>query len=179
MTTRTTTMLLRPLLQCQPPGRYLWTHSSAILSQGGAVAEQQQTWRLFAMDPPALGSCTLVHNYVCDSRRIASAALQSMLIGIFMRTPLSATPEMNKATLTTAAALPSVPEESDLNSLEVGGVLTREESDLNSVWLIKRTYQPSILRKKRQSGFLVRQRTVGGRRTLARRRHKQRWRLAL
>jgi large subunit ribosomal protein L34 len=164
MTTRTTTMLLRPLLQCQPPVRYLWTNSSPLLPQGGGLAaEQQQTWRLFAMNPPVTRSTALVGNYFCDSRRIASAALQSILIGIFMRTPLSATPEMNKATLTTACA----------------GHVVPEESDLNSVWLIKRTYQPSILRKKRQSGFLVRQRTVGGRRMLARRRHKQRWRLAL
>jgi len=46
-----------------------------------------------------------------------------------------------------------------------------------SVWLIKRTFQPSIVRKKRKTGFLVRQRTVGGRRTLNRRRAKGRWRL--
>lgn len=46
-----------------------------------------------------------------------------------------------------------------------------------SIWLIKRTFQPSIIRKKRKMGFLVRQRTVGGRRTLARRRLKGRARL--
>jgi large subunit ribosomal protein L34 len=42
---------------------------------------------------------------------------------------------------------------------------------------LKRTFQPSIIRKKRKTGFLVRQRTVGGRRTLARRRAKGRARL--
>ena len=42
---------------------------------------------------------------------------------------------------------------------------------------IKRTFQPSIIRKKRKTGFLVRQRTVGGRRTLKRRKAKGRWRL--
>jgi large subunit ribosomal protein L34 len=42
---------------------------------------------------------------------------------------------------------------------------------------IKRTFQPSIIRKKRKTGFLVRLRTVGGRRTLARRKHKKRSRL--
>ncbi|GKY99800.1 hypothetical protein MPSEU_000933800 [Mayamaea pseudoterrestris] len=46
-----------------------------------------------------------------------------------------------------------------------------------TVWWIKRTFQPSIIRKKRKTGFLVRQRTVGGRRTLNRRRHKGRMRL--
>jgi large subunit ribosomal protein L34 len=46
-----------------------------------------------------------------------------------------------------------------------------------SVWFQKRTFQPSIIRKKRKTGFLVRQRTVGGRNTLARRKAKGRWRL--
>lgn len=45
------------------------------------------------------------------------------------------------------------------------------------IWQIKRTFQPSVIRKKRKTGFLVRQRTVGGRRILARRRAKGRWRL--
>ena len=46
------------------------------------------------------------------------------------------------------------------------------------IWLIKRTFQPSIIRKKRKMGFLVRQRTVGGRRVLNRRKTKGRARLA-
>ena len=45
------------------------------------------------------------------------------------------------------------------------------------VWCIKRTFQPSIIRKKRKTGFLVRLRTVGGRRMLARRKAKKRTRL--
>lgn len=47
----------------------------------------------------------------------------------------------------------------------------------SAIWMIKRTFQPSIIRKKRKTGFLVRQRTVGGRRTLKRRIAKGRWRL--
>ena len=46
-----------------------------------------------------------------------------------------------------------------------------------STWLIKRTFQPSIIRKRRKHGFLERTRTVGGRRVLNRRRHKGRARL--
>ena len=46
-----------------------------------------------------------------------------------------------------------------------------------TLWHVKRTFQPSVIRKKRKTGFLVRQRTVGGRRTLQRRRAKGRWRL--
>jgi large subunit ribosomal protein L34 len=45
------------------------------------------------------------------------------------------------------------------------------------LWHVKRTFQPSVIRKKRKMGFLVRQRTVGGRRILDRRRAKGRARL--
>ena len=45
------------------------------------------------------------------------------------------------------------------------------------IWFIKRTYQPSLLRKKRKSGFLKRKKTVGGRKILKRRRAKGRARL--
>ena len=46
-----------------------------------------------------------------------------------------------------------------------------------STWFIKRTFQPSIIRKRRKAGFLTRQKTVGGRRVLARRKQKGRMRL--
>jgi large subunit ribosomal protein L34 len=49
----------------------------------------------------------------------------------------------------------------------------------DGIMLIKRTFQPSIQRRKRKGGFLVRQRTVGGRRTLRRRRAKGRMRLGI
>jgi len=48
----------------------------------------------------------------------------------------------------------------------------------NSIWYIKRTFQPSIIRKKRKQGFLQRHKTVGGRRVLKRRIKKGRMRLA-
>jgi len=50
-------------------------------------------------------------------------------------------------------------------------------SALGGIWLIKRTYQPSLLRKKRKSGLLKRRKTVGGRKILKRRRAKGRARL--
>jgi large subunit ribosomal protein L34 len=44
-------------------------------------------------------------------------------------------------------------------------------------WLIKRTFQPSIIRKKRKCGYLKRSKSVGGRKILRRRREKGRARL--
>lgn len=46
-----------------------------------------------------------------------------------------------------------------------------------STWFIKRTYQPSIIRKRRKHGFRRRKTTVGGRRILKRRAAKGRIRL--
>eukprot|EP00558_Chaetoceros_sp_UNC1202_P003082 CAMPEP_0197238234 /NCGR_PEP_ID=MMETSP1429-20130617/4772_1 /TAXON_ID=49237 /ORGANISM="Chaetoceros sp., Strain UNC1202" /LENGTH=86 /DNA_ID=CAMNT_0042697343 /DNA_START=196 /DNA_END=456 /DNA_ORIENTATION=+ len=43
--------------------------------------------------------------------------------------------------------------------------------------MIKRTFQPSIIRKRRKTGFLQRQKSVGGRRILERRAKKGRARL--
>jgi large subunit ribosomal protein L34 len=45
--------------------------------------------------------------------------------------------------------------------------------------IMKRTYQPSVLRRKRTHGFLVRQKTRGGRAVIRSRRAKGRRQLAV
>jgi len=53
-----------------------------------------------------------------------------------------------------------------------------ENLPLDGMFAIKRTYQPSVLRRKRKHGFLKRLRTVSGRRTLKDRKQKKRSRLS-
>ena len=66
------------------------------------------------------------------------------------------------------------------------GITMRETTKVSSnsssifswaIWLIKRTYQPSLLKKKRQCGYMKRRQSVGGRRILKRRTKKGRKRL--
>lgn len=80
---------------------------------------------------------------------------------------------------------PQIPFQLRSYSLTVEPVATpffKIDLSLPSLWseftlLIKRTFQPSIIRKRRKTGFLKRHKSVGGRRVLDRRVAKGRIRL--
>ena len=64
--------------------------------------------------------------------------------------------------------------------ISVGGTIVDSLQSLLgdlSTWFIKRTYQPSIISKRRKHGFRRRKESVGGRRVLKRRMAKGRIRL--
>lgn len=52
------------------------------------------------------------------------------------------------------------------------------EAISSGILFIKRTFQPSLIRRKRKHGFLARQATKDGRKILTRRRLKKRWGLS-
>ncbi len=85
----------------------------------------------------------------------------------------SITPSTTTATTTTTCTAAS-----SLSSATpvLSGILSDYLTSI-SIWWIKRTFQPSILRKKRKHGWLNRSKSVGGRKILKRRKAKGRARL--
>lgn len=59
-----------------------------------------------------------------------------------------------------------------LRSISLEGIINQ------AILYIKRTWQPSLVKRKRKHGFLKRQKSVGGRKILKRRMRKNRHRLA-
>ncbi|KAL3794868.1 hypothetical protein ACHAWO_007642 [Cyclotella atomus] len=90
--------------------------------------------------------------------------------------PLFKSPTYNIGALAIASCYQGAAAKSSPSIIQ--GMMDNLQSLLDmSTWLIKRTFQPSIIRKRRKHGFLRRQESVGGRRVLNRRRHKGRMRL--
>jgi large subunit ribosomal protein L34 len=140
------------------------------------------------------------HSIIATARRVAARASSSS----FSTTAMLPRFIPPSTTHTTAAAVPeeqeeeckydrfystTVPprtphaDEDHTNATTTVATTTMTMTNIGSllwqefVWHVKRTFQPSVIRKKRKMGFLVRQRTVGGRRILDRRRAKGRARL--
>ncbi|KAK1933627.1 50S ribosomal protein L34 [Phytophthora citrophthora] len=67
-----------------------------------------------------------------------------------------------------------------LPQLDQIGELECPTENLNEpLQAIKRTYQPSVLRRKRKHGFRTRRVSISGRKVLKRRFNKGRWRMSL
>lgn len=69
---------------------------------------------------------------------------------------------------------PSVPDIAQEGSLEAP-----QEGEGAEILAIKRTYQPSTIKRKRRHGFLYRAKTRLGKKILQRRQDKGRWRLGI
>ncbi|KAG3104907.1 hypothetical protein PI124_g16013 [Phytophthora idaei] len=63
--------------------------------------------------------------------------------------------------------------------LQIGELECPTESLNEPLQAIKRTYQPSVLRRKRKHGFRTRRVSISGRKVLKRRFNKGRWRMSL
>lgn len=77
---------------------------------------------------------------------------------------------------------PVVRDDSEADGLQasaVGEVDEQEEGVSNEKMAIKRTYQPSTLKRKRKHGFLYRAKTRLGKKIMQRRRDKGRWRIGI
>lgn len=105
-----------------------------------------------------VGTRTAGNNCFLSLRDVASSALS--LVGV--PRPAALLPSLRGIVCT---------RETTLDSSNSSSILSW------AIWLIKRTYQPSLLKKKRQCGYMKRRQSVGGRRILKRRRQKGRKRL--
>ena len=123
-----------------------------------------------------------IHNDFSSYQRIAS----SLYLSPFSHSNLSPSVSPRPLAMPTIADIfsfqPAVSEdysrisEADLdNSIETPGA----SDDDTTIQAVKRTYQPNFLKRKRTHGFLSRISTKAGRRVIARRIQKGRWRISI
>ena len=109
---------------------------------------------------------------------LASAGTPLPTLGWDPRDPLGAAALLMHSlpSIAPGASCPSVRSpllEADVIDVDVDGEAARD-----ALHLVKRTFQPSLLKRKRRHGFLKRKSTPGGRRVLKRRLLKRRWRIS-
>jgi ribosomal protein L34 len=116
--------------------------------------------------------CSLFHRKMCTNVSEANARLQ------FVNHSLVSSRQRNRFSSVAAATIQLSDTITPLSNNLSNSVTTLVQQLFDRfIVYIKRTFQPSIIRKKRKTGFLVRKRTVGGRRVLKNRQAKGRWRL--
>ena len=136
----------------------LWLSKSCRASSGRQLQSTSKTYqiRAFSLVPPLSLSMPAAIPASCPSMLLSDSFGSVMPLGL----KLQMSTELMKFQIRTTATS-----------------IMQHILDM-SVWFIKRTFQPSIIRKKRKQGFLERQKSVGGRRVLKRRIKKGRARLA-
>ncbi|CAM9244795.1 unnamed protein product [Scytosiphon promiscuus] len=164
----------------------------------GSVGSGTQLFKLVETD---LMSKELTRYGPSDAEHLGLHSIQDVLSDIAAATlaprqpsapvevlPISATPQK-------AGEAPGVLEEEVLAAWGLGPVVTEteevqekqapsteengEDGASNEKMAIKRTYQPSTLKRKRKHGFLYRAKTRLGKKIMRRRQDKGRWRLGI
>lgn len=109
-----------------------------------------------------------IHLNMFAASRFASQQVLKSIQNVSMRFVATQPPTALQHELATLAQFQPINANYRKNISEAFGLWT---------WLIKRTFQPSIIRKKRKCGYLKRSKSVGGRKILRRRMQKGRARL--
>lgn len=153
--------------------------SRSIMTWNNQFATKNVCQRLF---PPSARGYTMTANY--SPAMMVSSRSQSVNVARITGNFLSLRERVASSLLSLIGVLRPTTVTQSLYSMSMRETAKSQIFPSNSssifswaIWLIKRTYQPSLLKKKRQCGYMKRRQSVGGRRILKRRRQKGRKRL--